>query len=134
MNLDEYVGLPYRDNGRDREGCDCWGLVRLVFAEKANIALPSYSELYRTAEDDAANEALIAGHLDVWTEIAESDVRPLDCLLMKMAGKECHIGVVVKPGYVLHTGLLMRVSRIELYNSIRIKKRKSRFMRHKALI
>jgi len=106
----------------------------MVFSDRAGITLPSYSDLYHTAEDDAANEALIAGHLDSWKEIAESDARPLDCLLMKVGGKECHIGIVVKPGYVLHTGLLMRVSRIELYNSIRLKKRKSRFMRHRALI
>lgn len=133
MNFDDFVGLPYQDNGRSREGCDCWGLVRLVYAEHANITLPCYSDLYRTAEDDAANAALIAGHLDEWQEVAENEVRPLDCLLMKVGGKECHIGIVVKPGYVLHTGLMMRFSRIELYNSIRLKKRKSRFMRHKAL-
>jgi cell wall-associated NlpC family hydrolase len=134
MILDEYVGLPYRDGGRGKDGCDCWGLVRLVYREKAGILLPSYSDLYHTAEDDVSNAALISGHLEPWVEIGECLVKPLDCLLMKMAGIECHIGVVQKPGYVLHTGLLMLVSRIESYHSIRLNKRVSRFMRHEALV
>ena len=53
-----YVGLPWADLGRDRTGCDCWGLARLVYAEQLGIALPSYSDAYPCAGEQAEVAAL----------------------------------------------------------------------------
>ena len=132
-DFDAYVGLPCKENGRDRDGLDCWGLVRLVYAEQAGIVLPSYSDLYVTTEDSEAIEALIAGRMEPWHEVAEQDVRPLDGVLMRYGKSECHMGLVVRRGFVLHTGLLIGSSRIERYTSLRLKRRVARFVRHEAL-
>lgn len=37
---DAYVGIPWAWRGRDRAGIDCYGLVRLVYAERLGVALP----------------------------------------------------------------------------------------------
>lgn len=128
-----YVGLPYRDQGRDRAGVDCYGLLRLVYAEMAGLVLPSYSDEYVTTEDGEALQALIAGRLEPWREVASGAVRPLDALLMRYGREESHIGVVVRRGLVLHTGLHVGASRIESYTSMKLRRRVSRFLRHEAL-
>jgi len=47
----DYVGLPFKAHGRERNGVDCWGLVRLVLAERFRLALPSYAGGYAGVED-----------------------------------------------------------------------------------
>jgi hypothetical protein len=86
-----------------------------------------------TAEDLKAISCLISGGLQPWKEISEREARPLDGVLVNMAGYERHIGLVVKRGYILHVGLGLGPSRIERYNAFHLKKRISRFMRHEAL-
>ena len=124
--------MPFRDKGRGKDGVDCWGLLRLVYEEQVGVRLPAFVEDYVTEQDTAAVAALIAGHTDGWREIAEAEVRPLDAVLMRQNGVERHIGIVVKRGLVLHVGL-GEDSRIEPYNSMRLRRRISRFMRYEAL-
>ena len=132
IDFNRWVGFPYRDLGRGPDVYDCWGLVVAVY-ETVGIRLPSYSDEYVTAEDRDAIAALISGKLSPWREIEERDVRPLDGVLVNMAGYERHIGIVVKRGYMLHTGFGIVESRIERYDALHLKKRVSRFMRHEAL-
>ena len=42
-----YTGLEFKDQGRDCNGLDCWGLTRLILSEQFGIAVPSYLNLYK---------------------------------------------------------------------------------------
>ncbi len=57
---DSFIGLPHLDLGRDREGCDCWGLACIVYREELSISLPDYLG-YATTEERGEIAALVEG-------------------------------------------------------------------------
>lgn len=128
MTFDRFVGLPWRDRGRDFSGVDCWGLVRLVYACLLGIDLPSHSGDYVTAADAQALQQLIAGSMGEWTTVIDG-VRRFDGVLMTRAGVIRHIGVVTDPGFMLHVDE-GGASVIERYQSSRLSRRVAGFYRH----
>jgi len=98
----DYIGLPFREKGRDRDGLDCWGLVRLVLAEQFGVLLPSYADDYACTLEVSENARLISGRKGDWSEVPAGEERAGDVLLLRMAGHECHVGIVVAPGIMLH--------------------------------
>ncbi len=95
-----YVGIPYADKGRDRDGVDCWGLVRLVYAELMGIELPSHADGYVTAAEAADVARAIRGNMRPWSSVTRPHA--LDVALMRIAGSEAHVGLVSAPGWMLH--------------------------------
>lgn len=96
-----YVGLPFVVHGRDRaSGVDCWGLVRLVYADRYGIELPSWADGYLDLSDRDGIGAALAAERQVWQAVdrpAEGDV-----VLMR-AGTLPHVGVWLTPRRMLHT-------------------------------
>lgn len=109
INWANYIGIPYVDGGRDQEGADCWGLVRLVFREERKIILPSYGEIA------AANLRAVAREISaqtegspIWRRLAPQEtVRPLDVAVMRRFGSPTgaafHIGILTGERQLLHT-------------------------------
>lgn len=98
-----YIGLPWRERGRDRDGLDCWGLARLVLAEQCGMVLPSYAGDYASIEEREDLAALIADQSHRLVDpVDRADVRPFDLVLMRYGVAAMHVGVVVEPGRLLH--------------------------------
>jgi cell wall-associated NlpC family hydrolase len=100
---DDYIGLPWQRCGRSRDGLDCWGLCVLVLAEQRGIELPSYSEDYTDAPERDEIAALIAHRpLDMVRPVPAGQERAFDLVLLRNRLLPDHIGVVVRPGLMLH--------------------------------
>ena len=98
-----YIGLPFREKGRDRSGLDCYGLVYLAFATEQRIAIPRLDKDYACLAEREEIAALFdAGNSDPWRPIAEGDERPFDVVLFRRGRITSHIGIVVEPGRMLH--------------------------------
>ena len=68
MNIQKYIGLPYKDNGRDITGIDCWGLVRLYYKQELDIELPSYVDQYIGLTSTNIKESIIS-YRDNWDKV-----------------------------------------------------------------
>lgn len=102
MWWNDYVGIPFRSHGRDRNGCDCWGLLRMVYSEQRGVALPSYVSEYDDANDRAqVGTALMTG-LPSWKPVGMLHAVEGDAILFKLAEIPFHVGIVIGGGEMLH--------------------------------
>ena len=44
--ITKYLGIPYKNMGRDLEGLDCWGLVLALYKDILKIDLPDTIDNY----------------------------------------------------------------------------------------
>lgn len=130
----DYVGIPQRDHGRTRAGCDCWGVVRLIYAERLGIHLPSYAEGYASTEERAEIEALIIGAAAAgpWKPIPSRAAHEFDLALFRRGRFDSHIGIVVAPGRMLHM-MGGDAAKIEAFASPAWERRLRGIWRHESL-
>lgn len=125
-----YIGLPYREFGRDRDGVDCWGLPYLVYPAELGISLPSYVGTYTSVEEHAELAHLIGGAAagEVWHRV-EGQPRAFDIAVFRRGRLDTHIGIVVSPGLMLHVAADDQ-SKLEHYKTGRWEHRLTGIYRH----
>lgn len=99
---DRFIGLPYLPFGRDRAGCDCWGLAKVVYQDELAISLPDYLG-YSSIEEHAELAAVIAGATTsaLWLPV-DGAPEAFDIAVFRRGHLETHVGIVVRPGLMLH--------------------------------
>jgi cell wall-associated NlpC family hydrolase len=129
LSPDRFVGIPWKDKGRDSSGCDCWGLVRIVYQEILGINLPNYGEDYSNLADKKELAALIGKGASLWKEVKEGEEEVLDLVLLRQSGLPIHVGVVIGRGLMLHVPT-EQSSTIVSYRGLLYKKRVDSFYRY----
>jgi cell wall-associated NlpC family hydrolase len=97
-----FVGIPFAELGRTRQGADCWGLVRLVFQERLRIELPAYSEAYHSVAEKeriAAHIASVATGRE-WRRVQSPE--PFDILVFRAGRYHSHVGLAIGGKQMLH--------------------------------
>jgi cell wall-associated NlpC family hydrolase len=131
--VNQYVGLPFAELGRDRAGVDCWGLVRLIYQEQFGITLPSYTGDYRTTIDAEEIGALVRKEAASWWEaVPLTAARVGDVLVLRVRNFPMHCGLILTPPSFLH--IERRVNAVvERWDAWQWSKRVSGVFRHEAM-
>lgn len=133
-----YVGLPYRQHGRDRSGVDCWGLARLPLAEIKGVNLPLWDTV-GPENSVVLGEAVDAGRHDgSWLSVPPAEAREFDFVRMRapveidgrLRWRPIHIGLVAPRGQVLH---IQRGQTSQLDDIDSLRNRITEFCRHRGL-
>jgi cell wall-associated NlpC family hydrolase len=101
----KYIGIPFVSNGRTKDGCDCYGLVRMVLHNEYGITLPELSNDYTNALNRAETERLFIEKLPVLAAGKLPGLRERAVVSIAEGGRPCHLGIAAGAGYVLHTGV-----------------------------
>lgn len=97
-----YIGLPFLEKGRTRAGLDCWGLIRLAYAEQAGVELPAWREGYADTAPGPGTAAHLARCADSFTPVAAGGERRGDILLFRTGRHLAHVGLCLGSGRMLH--------------------------------
>ena len=98
-----YVGIPYTDKGRDESaGLDCWGLLRLFYAEQFGHRLPSHDGRYLSSDNRAETCALARFEIDrAWHPVQMPHWG--DAVVLNVLGRPFHVGICLARPDFLHT-------------------------------
>jgi cell wall-associated NlpC family hydrolase len=102
--IKKYIGIPFLSNGRTLEGCDCYGLVRLVLRDEYGIELPQLSDNYYDAKNIEETARLFTENLPVITAGKIPGPKEGALVVITEQGRPCHVGIAAGGGYILHTG------------------------------
>ena len=97
----EYLGIPYKDHGRTKEGLDCWGLCVMMAKEKYGYVLPDLNHDYTSAVDSKSVSTLVEySKLDGWEKVTKYAAG--DIVVFNLAGFPCHVGTYIGRGRFIH--------------------------------
>ncbi|MDR2663080.1 MAG: C40 family peptidase [Treponema sp.] len=101
--VEGYIGIPFVSGGRDRAGCDCYGLVRLVLSEQFGYTLPLLNTGYVNACRTEETAPLFKEHLPLLAGCKISRAEPGAVAVIRFSGRASHVGIFVDDRSILHS-------------------------------
>lgn len=130
MWWNNYVGIPFKCDGRDRSGADCYGLVALIYQEQLGIELNLFNGVFINQSFSCLKNVarVMEEEREKWERVEKPIV--FDVILLRFSEYVWHCGVIIGNKKMIHvmTGIN---SCIENYNSITWRQRVAEFRRYK---
>ena len=105
-NIHDFINaalmVPFKENGRDYDGWDCYGLVYCAYRDIKGILLPAYGG-YTHKSDYNDLKAAIDGEKEEFEEVQPGMQKPLDIALFSMKSHHPHVALVINNREALHS-------------------------------
>lgn len=102
MNLNDFVGLPYREGARGPDAFDCYGLIAAVLKAARGVSLPDfYQDAPGPQSASRAISAALAGEVSGGRSVKVETPQDYDIAVVGSTARPHHVGVVIDGG-VLH--------------------------------
>ncbi len=99
----QFMSIPFVERGRTRQGADCWGLVCIIYKEILNIELPLLDDYANTLDRKTLPHIIEKESLRSWVKVEQGEEQAYDVAIFRTGGVPMHIGVVVRPGFMIHS-------------------------------
>lgn len=96
--------IPFVEKGRDRRGCDCWGIVLMYYKWKFDVDLPKFEDVYlkyKYPENGVEDFREVVHPMEQFTEISSPDQD--DIVVLNVHGRPVHVGVMIDCQRFIHT-------------------------------
>lgn len=100
IDVGKYIRIPFLDRGRDFDGCDCIGLVLLVFRTEYGIELPDPAYHLDLSSEEIAR--LIDVNQPLFNAVKIEPPKEGDIVLVWKNGYPSHVGIYLEDGRMLH--------------------------------
>lgn len=118
-DFSKYINIPFKHKGRDFNGCDCLGIVILIYQEELGITLPDYLDIdyncdLNQDDDTYLEDGWADGMKSVWKPVKPPFER-FDGLLFYANPRRViadHMGVCIGDDKFIHTSGYYRMSMV----------------------
>ncbi|MCQ2082740.1 MAG: NlpC/P60 family protein [Lachnospiraceae bacterium] len=100
--VNKYVGIPFVSLGRTMEGCDCYGLIRLILLNEYNYKLPLLTAGYSDALETDKTSTLFQDNVPLIISQKIEAPEEKAVALIQTRGLLSHVALYAGDDYIIH--------------------------------